>query len=196
MDEDLLVALKTAVQWLDRHSYRYALIGGIANQLWGIPRLTQDIDIKILVPDMDYPTIRAALRAGFPERGRPNAPPNPLIVDAKVGKVVVDFLLAIPGYEELIVTRAVRRDLAQVAVWICSAEDLVIQKAVAGRGKDWQDIEGILIEQQGRFDLDYVEGWLAQFAEALEQPEIVTQYKTIQAHIAATANHDGDETYD
>ncbi len=72
-------------------------------------------------------------------------------------------------------------------------EDLIIQKAIAGRGKDWQDVEGILIEQQGRLDLDYVEGWLAQFAEAVEQPEIVTQYQAIQAHIAAIANNDGDK---
>lgn len=98
--------------------------------------------------------------------------------------------------EELIVTRAVQRDLAQVPVWICSAEDLVIQKAVAGRGKDWQDIEGILIEQQGRLDLDYVEGWLAQFADALEQPDIVTQYQAIQAHIATVAESDGEKTHD
>lgn len=196
MDKDLLVSLEAVVKWLDRHNYRYALIGGVANQQWGIPRLTQDIDIKILAPDMDYPTVRAALRAAFPERGRPNAPPNPLIVDTKVGEVVVDFLLAIPGYEELIVTRAVQRDLAQVPVWICSAEDLVIQKAVAGRGKDWQDIEGILIEQQGRLDLDYVEGWLAQFADALEQPDIVTQYQAIQAHIATVAESDGETTHD
>ncbi len=44
--------------------------------------------------------------------------------------------------------------------------------------------------------LYYIEGWLAQFAEALEQPEIVTQYQTIQAHVATAADFDGEETYD
>jgi predicted nucleotidyltransferase len=191
MDESLFIALGAVVEWLEHHSYRYAVIGGVANQQWGIPRLTQDIDIKVLVPDMDYPAVRAAIRNAFPDRGRPHAPPNPLIVDIRVGEVAVDLLLAIPGYEELIVTRAMQRNLAGLAVRICSAEDLIIQKAVAGRAKDWQDVEGILIEQQGKLNLAYLDDWLVQFAEVLEQPEIVAQYQAIQARIAA-ANGGGN----
>jgi predicted nucleotidyltransferase len=103
-----------------------------------------------------------------------------------VAGVSVDFLLAVPGYEENIVTRAVRGDLDGLEVWICSPEDLVIQKAVAGRVQDWQDIEGILIEQHGRLDLAYVEDWLQQFAAALEQPEILSQYQSIQERISVT----------
>ena len=90
-----------------------------------------------------------------------------------------------PGYEENIVARAVRCDLDELEVWICSPEDLVIQKAVAGRAQDWQDIEGILIEQHGHLDLVYVEDWLKQFAEALDQPEILSQYRSIQEQITA-----------
>ena len=56
---------------------------------------------------------------------------------------------------------------------------------MAGRAKDWQDIEGILIEQRGQLDPDYLEDWLSQFAEALEQPEIVAQYRDIQERITA-----------
>jgi hypothetical protein len=56
---------------------------------------------------------------------------------------------------------------------------------VAGRAKDWQDIEGILIEQRGQLDLDYLEDWLSQFAEVLEQPETLAQYHDIQERIAA-----------
>ena len=56
---------------------------------------------------------------------------------------------------------------------------------MAGRAKDWQDIEGILIEQRGQLDLGYLENWLSQFAEVLEQPEVVAQYRDIQEHIAA-----------
>jgi hypothetical protein len=84
VDEDLILALQKAVTWLEECNYRYALIGGIASQWWGIPRLTHDVDIKLLVPDLDYAAVRAALRAGFPGRGRPHAPRNPLIVDVIV----------------------------------------------------------------------------------------------------------------
>lgn len=183
--EALKEALRQAVALLERQGYRYAVIGGIANQRWGRARFTYNVDIKVLVPDTDYPAARAAIRSAFPERARPHVPANPLIVDAKVTGVSVDFLLAVPGYEENIVTRAVRGNLDGLEVWICSPEDLVIQKAVAGRVQDWQDIEGILIEQHGRLNLAYVEDWLRQFTAALDQPEILSQYQSVQKRITA-----------
>lgn len=49
------------------------------------------------------------------------------IVSANIDDVVVDFLLALPGYEEQIITRAVHCDLGTLRVWVCAPEDLVIQ---------------------------------------------------------------------
>jgi hypothetical protein len=185
MEQQLDLPLREAVAFLEAHDYRYAIIGGIAVTTWGTIRATRDIDLKVLVPDLDYAAVRAAIRAVFPRPGRPHAPDNLLIVSAMVEGVVVDFLLALPGYEEQIIARAVRRDLGDLRVWVCAPEDLVIQKAIAGRARDWQDIEGVLIEQYGQLDLAYLEDWLSQFAELLEQPEILSQYRAIQNHIAA-----------
>jgi predicted nucleotidyltransferase len=185
VEEPLRATLRQAVAFLEGHGYRYAVIGGIANQRWGRARFTYDVDIKVLVPDTDYPAARAAIRSAFPERARPHVPANPLIVDTKVGEVTVDFLLAVPGYEENIVTRAVRCDLDGLEVWICSPEDLVIQKAAAGRAQDWQDIEGVLVEQHGHLDQAYIESWLQQFAKALDQPEVLSQYRSIQERITS-----------
>lgn len=185
VEEPLKEALRQAVVFLEAQGYRYAVIGGIANQVWGIARFTYDVDIKVLVPHAEYPTARAAIRAAFPERGRPQVPTNPLIVDTKMGEVIVDFLLAVPGYEENIVTRAIRFDLRGLPVWICSAEDLIIQKAIAGRPKDWPDIEGVLAQQHRRLDLTYIEDWLKQFSEALDKPEILDQYRSTQKRITA-----------
>ncbi len=112
-----------------------------------------------------------------------NAPENPFIVAVNIQGVIVDFLLTLPGYEQLIIERAVQRDLGGFSAWICSAEDLIIQKAVAGRGKDWLDIEALLIEQYGRIDLGYIEGWLTQFAEALEKPELLGHYRRLLAEV-------------
>jgi len=185
VERQLEPPLREALCFLKAHGYGYAVIGGIAVTVWGIIRATRDVDLKVLVPDIDYAAVRAAIRTAFPEPGRPHAPDNPLIVSVNVAGIVVDFLLALPGYEEQIITRAVRCDLGDLQVWVCAPEDLIIQKAVAGRPKDWQDIEGVLIEQYDHLDLDYLEGWLAQFAELLEQPEILSQYHAIQNHIAA-----------
>lgn len=38
----------------------------------------------------------------------------------------------------------------------CSAEDLLVHKAFAGRSRDWTDVEGILQRQGGRLDLALV----------------------------------------
>jgi hypothetical protein len=185
VERQLEPPLSEAIDFLETHGYRYAVIGGIAVAVWGTIRATRDVDLKVLVPDLDYAAMRTAIRAAFPEPGRPHAPENPLIVSTNIGGVVVDFLLALPGYEEQIITRAVRRELGNLQAWVCAPEDLVIQKAVAGRARDWQDIEGILIEQHGRLGLDYLEDWLSQFAGLLEQPEILSQYRAIQNRIAA-----------
>lgn len=183
----LIAALTAAISWLNGHSLRYALIGGVANQYWGRVRYTRDIDIKVLVPELNYASLRSALRESFPERGRPAAPADPLIVDVQIEGEKVGFLLAIPGHDEMVVTRAVKAQLGELEVWLCTAEDLVIQKAVAGRGRDWQDIEGILIEQHGKLDRDYLEDWLSQYAALLERPEILAQYQDIQEHIGRAA---------
>ncbi|MFH0775388.1 MAG: hypothetical protein V2A53_07885 [bacterium] len=60
---------------------------------------------------------------------------------------------------------------------------MIIQKAIAGRAQDWQDIEGILIEQYEHLDTAYIKDWLKEFAEVLEQPGILSQYQEIQSNI-------------
>jgi hypothetical protein len=62
---------------------------------------------------------------------------------------------------------------------------LIIQKVVAGRDKDWLDLEALLLEQYGKLDENFVEDWLVQFAEALEKPEILTKYRQLVERIKA-----------
>jgi hypothetical protein len=179
VEEHLKPALHAAITFLEESGYRYAVIGGLAMAEWGALRYTHDVDFKVLVPDMDYGAVRVALRAAFPERARVHVPENPLIVAVNIGEVIVDFLLALPGYEELIITRAVKRAWGDLSAWVCSAEDLIIQKVVAGRGKDWLDVESLLEAQRGKLDEAYIAEWLAQFAEALEKPELLTEYQRL-----------------
>jgi predicted nucleotidyltransferase len=183
VDKRLEGPLQKAIAFLEEKGYRYAVIGGIAVAQWGFPRATNDVDLKVLVPNTDYVGIRAALLSRFPERARSEAPENPFIVAVTIDQVIVDFLLTLPGYEEQIVERAVRRDLGSIPAWVCSIEDLIIQKVVAGRNKDWLDLEALLLEQHGKLDEAYIENWLAQFAEALEKPEILTKYQQLVERI-------------
>jgi len=183
MEKSLEAPLKTAVAFLEKHNYSYAIIGGIALSQWGVVRATYDVDIKVLVPDTDYTRIRDLLLLSFPTRARKRLPENPLIISVLIEDVVVDFLLTIPPYEELIIERSIQRDIRGKQIRICSAEDLIIQKIIAGREKDWDDVKALLIEQKNRLDENYIVDWLKQFAEVLENPSIFTKYKVILGEI-------------
>ncbi len=185
MQRQLEIALRAAVAYLETQGYRYALIGGLALAQWDVVRATYDVDFKLLVPNQDYAGVRASLRKAFPTPTRRDAPPNPFIVAVDIGDVIVDFLLALPGYEELIIERALRRDMGGWEAWVCTVEDLIIQKVVAGREKDWIDVASLLAEHRGKLDEAYVQDWVSQFADALENPDLLTRYE----HLLAKANH-------
>lgn len=59
----------------------------------------------------------------------------------------------------------------------CSAEDLIVHKAFASRGKDWPDIDGILQRQGEKLNLNTVIEELEPLAELKEQPEILNQLR-------------------
>ncbi|MFZ2360782.1 MAG: nucleotidyl transferase AbiEii/AbiGii toxin family protein [Anaerolineae bacterium] len=183
MDKRLADALQQVTRFLEDNGLRYAVVGGIALSYWNVSRFTYDIDIKLLVPNTEYATARQLLRSRFPSKAREHVPENMLIVAVSVNDVIVDFLLTLPGYEELIIERAVQQDLGEFSIWVCTAEDLIIQKVVAGRDKDWPDVEALLIEQWHKLDQRYVEEWLSQFAEALETPELLSRYLAVRGKV-------------
>lgn len=43
------------------------------------------------------------------------------------------------------------------------------------------DIEGVLIRQGDQLDQEYILGWLEQFAQALERPEVLSQHDGLRA---------------
>ncbi len=179
MEKKFEAPLKLAIEVLEKHGYRYALIGGLILGQWGKTRTTEDIDIKVLVTDFDYKKIKSILQANFPDTARMKAPKNQYIAAYMINDVIVDFLLALPGYEELIIERAIQIDTSGWKVWICSPEDLIIQKMVAGRQKDIDDVLSILIRQQGKLDNKYIQHWLIQFSEALENPDLLRIYQRL-----------------
>lgn len=152
----------------------YVVIGGIAVQYWGEPRLTQDIDVTVLMPVNDTEKFiklvvkqfksRVTDPIGFAKRNR-------MIIVQTADNTNVDISLGIPGYEEEVMRRAIDYELESgKKIRLCSAEDLIIHKAVAGRPIDFQDIEGIISKQNKKLDYKYILHWLKQFAEALDRP--------------------------
>jgi len=159
----------------------YAIIGGLALQRWGEPRLTRDVDVVVLV---DAEALQAFVDDVL-ERFAPRIPDarafalrhRVLLVRTGEG-VPVDISLGIPGYEEEALGRAQPLELPSGAVIrILGPEDLVIHKCVAGRPRDVEDVEAILIRQRLRLDLDLIRRWLRAFGPVVETHDPLTLFE-------------------
>jgi len=174
-----LEALRQVDAFLGIHGIPYAIIGGIANAVRGEPRATHDADLKVLVKGMTIAQFRALAEARFKPYRRPwlGRAESSLIISLEVASdMIVDLLVAVLPYEEQAIQQAELIEFDELRLPVCTAEDLIIHKAIAGRTKDWLDIEGILLRQRGKLDAAYIRNWLAQFAEALEKPELIARF--------------------
>ena len=185
-----LDALLEIAKFLESKRIPYAVIGGIAAAVWGRPRATQDADLTVLVPlDQERSFLEDLVRT-FPGR-IPDAidfarKSRVALLTASNG-VSLDVALGIPGYQEEMLRRARAIEIEQgISVQVCSPEDLIIHKAVAGRGQDRQDILAILERRSSDLDLEYVRRWLAQFDEALGVTEPSKTFETLLAEHGMT----------
>ncbi len=62
----------------------------------------------------------------------------------------------------------------------CSAEDLVVLKAFAGRERDWADIESVVIRQSRRLDWPLVFEELAPLAELRGGAETTSRLRRLK----------------
>ena len=163
----------------------YAIIGGLAVQRWGQPRLTRDVDLTMLLePGREEATLREIV-AAFPPRIEDAVAfalaHRVLPVDVPGGSEA-DLSLGLPGYEEHAVARAVPYDLGGGRqVRLCSAEDLIVHKALAGRPQDVLDIEGIVARQGKALDVAYLRRWLDELARTSDDPEVRNRFERIWA---------------
>ncbi|MGH9255839.1 MAG: hypothetical protein ACRD3C_14860 [Vicinamibacterales bacterium] len=96
--------------------------------------------------------------------------------------VPIDIALGGLPYEGRVVARSSPFEVAAgMALTTCSAEDLVILKAFAGRAQDWIDIEGILVRQAGWLDRDLVLAELRLLLDLKEdaetEPRLITLFQ-------------------
>mgnify|MGYP000872919001 CR=1 FL=1 len=159
----------------------YAIIGGTAVQYWGEPRFTKDVDLTLLAPLESFPETVELLLTRFQPRIedalRFALRHRVLLVKTSNG-YPVDISFGLPGYEEQVINRAINHELAPgKSVRLCSAEDLIIHKAIAGRVQDILDIEGVIARQGHRLDTTYIRMWLGAFAELLESSEVSQRFE-------------------
>jgi hypothetical protein len=165
----VLAAAEEVQTFCQKHNWPFCIIGGVAIQRWGEPRLTQDVDLTLLTGFGNEESFVDPLLKRYPPR-RPDArefafASRVLLIQTSDG-VGVDVALGALPFEQRTVQRASpwrwaeNRDL-----FTCSAEDLVVHKAFAGRDLDWGDVERILTRQYGKLNLDQIRSELKPLLE-------------------------------
>jgi Nucleotidyl transferase AbiEii toxin, Type IV TA system len=159
--------------------WHFCFIGGLALQRWGEPRETVDADLTLLTGfGGEQRFIRILLdhfEGRIPDAAQFALERRVLLLRSSKG-VGLDVALAGLPFEQLVVRRSTYFDFPpRIALRTCSAEDLVILKAFAGRGQDWVDVERIIVRQTGKLDWGYIREQLRPLAELKEMPEILDQ---------------------
>ena len=169
-------------EFFTRRNVPYVVIGGMAVQHWGEPRFTQDVDVTAAAPPDDPESLVRAILDRFPARlgdAVAFARRNRVILIRAANGCPVDISLSLPGYEDELMQRAVAYEIeAGKTLRLCSAEDLIIHKAIAGRPQDVRDVESVVYRQRERLDAAYIRRWLREFSDLLARPEILDRFET------------------
>lgn len=157
------------IHWLedvfDGLQLRRSYGGAVAYNYYGPPRLTQDVDVLALLPDLKTPALVEALAAQGFLHGGPRPRPLELraVLDDLRGKAhlaVFDYRgvrteVFVPWhpFHHRVLERSPERVLEGRRIRIHSPEDLIVFKKVFDRPKDIADIKAILLAQKGKLDL-------------------------------------------
>ena len=179
-----LLAAALEVQTFCRaQGWRFCFIGGLAVQRWGEPRLTQDADLTVITGFGSEASFVETLLDRFEGRlpdAREFALRNRVLLIRSSGGVPLDLALGAMPFEEHAVARASDFTIAPgVVIRTCSAEDLIVFKAFAGRAKDWLDIEGIAVRHAGRLDERLIWAEVVPLLELKESPEDAQRLRAI-----------------
>lgn len=173
---------------LERERVPYALMGGIAVPIWGIPRATYDVDVTVSVDGETLARfLGAAKAAGFTI----DPPFEAGLLDRVSGlekltiewwtadsrRVEIDVFLVTTEYQTAAFPRRVRDRINGTEAWMVTAADLVLHKLIAGRPKDVADVDNILAVQ-GLPDASYLRSWSERLgvrsalAAAMQRPRL------------------------
>jgi hypothetical protein len=158
-------------------------IGGIAVAVWGEPRLTRVIDMKVLVSREERGRLLAILRPFTPlqEDTDESFRRLGLAFFRDSSGVRIDVMLADTIFDETAIGRARDIDFAPGKnIRVCTAEDLIIYKMLSTRTRDRGDVESIIQKQGDALDDAYIENWLAQFEEALTDSALIRDYRKLR----------------
>jgi hypothetical protein len=186
--KDLSNALRDYAQLFAVQQLRYAVMGGIAVRVYGIPRPTHDIDFTVAIARSRLPGLYKAVQdLGY-------TVPEPYLkgwVDQVAGMPLVKFRLFLQGrgvdidlflaesaFQEELLGRRRQVSLEETPVWLISPEDLVLLKLLAGRPRDIADVGDILFTQ-GQLDETHMRKWARELGVLERLEEILSEHPPV-----------------
>jgi hypothetical protein len=167
-----LAGLVDVIHWLEdvfeRLQLRRSYGGAIAYNYYAPPRLTQDVDVLVLVPDLKIPGLVDAFSVAGCRHLTPD--PHPVELAAVLTDLRSKARLAVFACRDIrtelflpwhpfhyrVLDRSPERDLEGRKIRIHAAEDLIVFKKVFDRPKDIGDIKAMLMAQKGKLDIERI----------------------------------------
>ncbi|OIN98170.1 hypothetical protein COY52_03100 [Candidatus Desantisbacteria bacterium CG_4_10_14_0_8_um_filter_48_22] len=149
----------------------YAIIGGIAAGMWGMPRSTYDVDI---VATLDKGAVKQLLdtagKHGFTfktDEIKTLLKSDMLRIYYQPGGqeiiIAIDCMLAETEYQREVIRRAKKIKISDYYISFASPEDVIILKLISFRGKDRADIDDIIRYRGRSLDTGYIMKWAKVF---------------------------------
>jgi hypothetical protein len=160
---------------------RWYVFGAQAAIVYGVARLTADVDVTVSATDVPTERWVTALEGHGFERRFEDAN---FIAQTRVVPLVhratglpVDIVLAGPGLEQEFLDRAVRHGFDDIEVPVIEVSDLVALKILAARAKDIDDVVALLRIQARTIDQARVRHILRLLEDALGQSDLVPAFE-------------------
>ncbi|HEA65725.1 MAG TPA: hypothetical protein ENI07_02725 [Desulfobacterales bacterium] len=171
---DLEKALIVISKTLSENRIPYMVIGGMANAVWGNPRVTFDIDVTLWVTDKEIQNVVQILSEAFEVLV---SRPIDFILEMRVlplqtkNGVRLDIIFGSLPYEQEAIQRSIDVDISGTPVRFCTPEDLILHKIISTREKDLDDIIGLLNRRLSLLDLKYLEPRIRELVKITENPD-------------------------
>ena len=191
---DLFQAAKELASFFWSRHWEYVFIGGLAVIRWGHLRTTTDIDVTLLTRYTDEEKFVSEILDRF--QGRIDdayefAMKHRVLLVKATNGIDMDISLGGLPFEERMVWRSSEfLFTTENPIRTCSAEDLIVLKAFAGRDKDWSDIDSILVRLQGRLDFDGIFEELTPLCEMREDDSAIRRLSEMKEKIGLDLSGD------
>lgn len=161
---DLIEGLKALSHRLTECQIPHAFGGAIAYGFYGNPRVTNDYEINIFLPESHAREVLGCLAAIGVEANERSVSDIEKKGQTRLvwSGVMVDLFFAYAPFHEAAAARVEKVSFAGGELRILAAEDLVVFKALFNRAHDWEDIERMMVERSAAIDLPYVYHWLSE----------------------------------